>query len=277
MTTNNAIMKHAPWSYSKVNAALTCPFNFHQKYVKKAKAVVAEAQETRIGVVVHKILEWTDMGLSVNEAFVRAMDSFDLTHAVALEVQTFRAAVEEWVAGLASFCTKYKVVKRYPEKKVALNQHFMITGYNSDDCLIRGNIDLTLFTGYGQGVVIDHKSGTLKKIDYHQDQLELYCIMADALVKGVTSVRAALHFVGADPNRKGKRTTWLPEYSVDVVRSTFRNKWMSLLERAALVAEDVDPQPKPCWLCNFCGYQSVCPGRMPTNAREERREASSEQ
>jgi hypothetical protein len=255
-----AVMKHAPWSYSKASDALTCPLKFHKKYIKRERAMVPEARETTVGTVVHKILEWTDMGMSIDEAFRKAAESMDFTYEVGLEVQTFRGAVEEWVQGLAQFCTKHRVLKKYPEKKIGLDQHFMITGYDDKtNCLVRGKIDLTLFTGHRRGVVIDHKSGAFKKIEYHQDQLELYSIMADALVKGLVSVRAALHFIGADKNANGKRTTWLPEYSVEVVRTHFIQKWTELLIRATAVAEDPDPQPKACWLCNFCGYTAVCP------------------
>lgn len=256
---SSLILKYAPWSYSKVTDALSCPLKFHKKYILKEKPVIPDEVETTIGTVVHKILEWTDQGMPVATAFNTAINTLDLTYEIELSIQTFRQAVVDWVDGLATFCQTQRVIKRYSEKKVALTQDFKLTGYWAADCMIRGNVDLMMFTGNGTGVVIDHKTGALKRIELHQDQLELYCLMADALVKGMRSVRAAIHFAGADPNTKGKRTQWLPEYSVEVVRTTLRKKWLDILNNAAEIADIPNPTPKEGWMCNYCEYRPICP------------------
>lgn len=248
----------APWSYSKINLARTCPLAFHKRHILHERAVDV-AQATTVGTVVHSILEWTDNGASIDTAFTRAGEVYDLTYEAALEVETFRDAVHDWVQGIKIFCEMQEVQTKFCEKKIALDGDFNITSYKAKNCFFRGNVDLILLTRRGKGVVIDHKSGVVKKIDYHKEQLEMYCIMVDALQKNLSAVRPAIHAAGAEKNARGSRMSWLPEYSVKDIRTRCRNNLIKLVTEASDVAADPNPQPKTGWMCNFCGYQTTCP------------------
>src|ERR1700755_2068854 len=58
---------HAPWSASKVSTALRCPRLFHWKYIEKIKEPEV-MPEARIGKAIHKALELTMMGSTIEEA-----------------------------------------------------------------------------------------------------------------------------------------------------------------------------------------------------------------
>lgn len=255
----NIIWNGAPWSYSKANLAHTCPLSFHKKYIKKEKELVPVRKETQVGTVVHKILEWVDGGLSIDEAYAKAANHYSMTYNVSLEIHTFRDAVEDWVRGLSSFCNSFKIKRKIAEASVSLDGSFKVTRYRSKDCLIRGKIDLVLFSKGKHGVVVDHKTGAVKALELHAPQVELYSIMADALEPNLQSVTGAIHFVGADKNNKGSRVSWMNRWGIDTVRTDFRQRLIEFLVKAAEVYEQGDPQPVKSWLCDFCGYKPTCP------------------
>jgi hypothetical protein len=173
-------------------------------------------------------------------------------------VQTYRDAVADFKKGLEAFDRTFGIHEIMTEKKIALKPDFTLTKFFAKDGLIRGVIDLVIITKNKKVVIIDHKSGAVKPIDLYQTQTETYAVFMDRLVNGLTGVRIAIHYVGADPNINGKRTVWAPEYNMEVVRTQFRENLIQYLTKAAEAVVDSDA-PHKCWLCNYCGYKPVCP------------------
>lgn len=252
-----SVVKLAPWSPSMANTVLNCPHAFYRKYILKEKSTEPESIQSTVGTVVHKVLEWAMQKVSVDKAFAQALQAYELTHEATMLVQTYRQAVEDFLRSIEEFDRTVGIHKVLTEQKVALTPAWRPTKFFSSDGLIRGIIDLVLVTKDKRAVVIDHKTGAVKPISKYQEQTETYSIFVEALISGLAGIRMAIHYVGADPNVNGKRTVWAPEYGVEVVRTRFKQNLIDYLTRAAEAAESTDPTP--CWLCNFCGYQTVCP------------------
>lgn len=251
------VLQTGPWSYSMAETALLCPLLFHKKYRMKEKGTKPEDDVTTVGNVVHKILEWVIMGAPIDRSFAQAIEQRQLTYDVEMQVRTYRAAVEEFVRGLETFDKTRGIKKKFTERKIGLDTNFKLAEFFRG-CFFRGVVDLTIVTKDNWGVIIDHKSGALKSIDKYKDQIEAYGLFADASFPGLVGVRTAIHFVGADPNEKGTRTTWAPEYSIEVVRTQFRQNLVALLERAATHVQ-TSQDPHKTWKCNYCEYQLTCP------------------
>jgi len=242
------------------NKAHTCPFAFHQKYVAKEKAKEAPRIDNQVGTAVHTILELCVRGATIDAAYQKVV-SDGLLYEVEISIHNFRVAIEEFLAGLERFKTKFKVVKVYPEKKLGLTKDFTATDYwnKKDDCLIRGAIDLTLLTGFKQAAIIDHKSGAKKELSTYDHQVGVYSLLVDAYVDNLRAVRTGIHYVGASKNRNGTRTEWAPEYPIETVRTRFREDVTQWLNEAAEHAQTT--VAKESWMCGFCGYQHLCPLR----------------
>lgn len=253
------VMKHAPWSPSMASTAINCPHAFSLRYVKKEKRVEPESLDSRVGTVVHAILEWVAQGAEVHVAFAKALEGYHLPHEGQMMVQTYRDAVADFKKGLQEFDQKFGIREVLIEKKIAVKPDFTLTEFFAHNGLIRGVIDLVIITKKGKkAVIIDHKSGSVKPIDMYQTQTETYAVLIDRLVQGLSGVRIAIHYVGADPNINGKRTVWAPEYNMEVVRTQFRENLVAYLTKAAEAVANSD-EPNKCWLCNYCGYKPVCP------------------
>lgn len=254
----DVVLKRAPWSPSMASTAINCPHAFSLRYVRKEKRVEPESLDSQVGTVVHAILEWVAQGAEVDTAFAKALEGFHLPHEGQLMVQTYRDAVADFKKGLQDFDKQFGIHQIYIEKKIALTPEFTLTEFFNKKGLVRGVMDLVLITRDKRAVIIDHKSGALKPIDKYKEQTEAYAVFIDRLVAGLQGVRIAIHYVGADPNINGKRTVWAPEYNMEVVRTQFRENLIQYLTKAAEAVESSD-EPNKCWLCNYCGYQPICP------------------
>jgi ATP-dependent exoDNAse (exonuclease V) beta subunit len=254
------VLKLAPWSTSMMQTALTCPRLFHEKYILKNKPEREEDKATQVGTIVHKVLEFAVQGVSVQKALSATFDFYDntLTEQIRDETLMFRDSIEDFLRGLDTFKRTQRVTKIYPEQKIAVTPDFKSTKFFDKGGLFRGVIDLTLVTGDGRAVVIDHKSGALKPLFKYQDQLDGYAVLLEALIPNLKAARAAVHFVGADITGDQKRTVWDREHPADYIRDTLR---MRLIERLSKAANHVTQTntPSTSWMCTYCGYEPSCP------------------
>jgi len=255
------VLRFAPWSSSMADMALDCPQAFHRKYVLKEKPVEEQAPETQVGTIVHRILEWSvGTKLSVDAAFKNAYETYELPYETAMQVESFRDAVKDFIKGIDTFKQKFGIIKLHTELKVALTPDFKLTQFFSKEGLIRGVIDLLIFTPHVKAAIFDHKTGSVKPIDKYDSQARIYSLFADALMPQVKTTRLAIHYVGSDPGPNGTRTVWAPEYPIETVRSVFRRDLIDYLTRAAKAA--LLDTPQPCWRCNYCGYRPTCPAKQ---------------
>ncbi|MGD9210062.1 MAG: PD-(D/E)XK nuclease family protein [Desulfobacteraceae bacterium] len=257
MPLSKEALQYAPWSYTMANVAHICPFHFHQKYIVRAKSEETVRIDSEVGIAVHQILDWCIRGVTVDAAYSKAVQDLNLTYAAEIAIHNYRTAIEEFLQGLIIFRKKQQVIRVESEKRIGITQDFSLTQYKATDCFIRGAIDLTLFTKNKCAVIIDHKSGTRKKLDTYSNQMAIYALLINAIAPDIDSIRTAVHYVGANKNKKGTRTEWGPEYPIEIVQTRFRENIIIWLNDAARAIQTMDT--KKSWLCNFCGYRYLCP------------------
>ena len=251
------VLDLAPWSTSMANLALSCPWAFDRKYRKKEKAAGPPPEKQTVGKVVHKVLEFAVQGVPLTRVYNQVMASFDLTHNMKEMVLTYRDAVEDFLARLERFKTRESVTKVWPERRLAIKPDFSSCKFFDNDGLFRGIIDLTLLTGNKRCVVIDHKSGNVKDLRHHQDQLEGYAVILAAQMPEVTAVRAALNPLGGSPKDDGRRLVWGREHPAEYINTNLRASLIKVLTRAASSVQT--DEPKKSWMCDWCDYRLICP------------------
>lgn len=258
MSVSEAVRKLAPWSPSMLDLALDCPYAFHQKYVLHEKEQVPSSEAMTVGSAVHHILEWSLQGkVNVDRALQQALESYELTHEMALRVRTFRGAVKDFIAWVERFKQVHGACELLFEESIALKDDFTLTGYKSSDALLRGRIDFLIYTRHPVAVILDHKTGLPLPVDRHAHQLKLYSLFVDAHRPNLKSIRTGLHYLSKDPDEQGNRTVWAPEYPLPVLRTRIRQEIETCLTQATETA--ATGEPRPCWRCKSCGYQPTCP------------------
>jgi hypothetical protein len=251
------VLDLAPWSTSMANLALSCPWAFDRKYRKKEKAVGPAPEKQTIGKAVHKVLEVAVQGVPLTRVFDQVLPAFDLTHNMKDEVLAFRDVIEDFLTRLESFKKSHNVVKVWPERKMAITPSFTVCNFFDKAGLFRGVIDLTLLTENNRCVVIDHKSGNVKDLRHHQDQLEGYAVILTVHLPELTQVRAALNPLGGSPGADGKRLVWAREHAASHITQYLRPSLIKVLTRAATSVQT--DEPRKSWMCDWCDYRPVCP------------------
>jgi hypothetical protein len=252
------VIKHAPWSYSKADSALSCPFLYHQQYVEKHKPEGAVNLPMEVGNVAHRIVELALKGLPVDTAFDRIVAQGNLLYEVQVGVQIYREAIEDFVKGYETFQKTQGVTKTHVEAQLGFTADLKPAGFfDNDNCLFRGKVDVLALLRNKTAIVIDHKTGMPKPIRDHARQFEVYSVLTVVNFPEVTSVRGAVHNMKADKNKKGTRTDWAPEYPVEAVQGTV---WNSIVEWLTKAGESAETQePRKSWKCKNCVYKPMCP------------------
>lgn len=254
---SEAVLHYAPWSYTMANVAHICPFHFYQKYVARAPSKDSVRIDGEVGTAVHRILDYCIKGTSLNVAYSDTINALNLTYDAEIAVHTYRAAIEDFLRGLRVFQKIQQVTHTFSERRYGITKDFSLTGYKDKDCIIRGAVDLTLITKYGRAVIIDHKSGTRKKTDAYNRQMAIYALLVNAASPLINSIRTAIHYVGANKNKKGTRTEWGLEYPIETIQTRLREDIITWLNEAAEAGRTEVAQKS--WLCEFCGYRYLCP------------------
>lgn len=251
------VLNLAPWSVSMAGLAVECSYAFDLRYRQRQKSKEAAPEAQTIGTVVHAVLENALQGIAIDRAFRAAIEAYDLTFALKEETLLFREAVEDFIRRIDSFCKQFKVKTRLPERKYAITPDFRPTGFFDKKGLFRGVADVTLITEDGIGVVLDHKTGAHKPLSMHQKQLNSYAVLLLAQQPNLREVRTGVHYVGGDPQPNGKRVVWANPHTAEVIRTRLRQELVEHLVLATRQAQSV--ATKRGWMCNFCGYKSICP------------------
>lgn len=254
---SEAALTYAPWSYTMANVAHTCPFHFYQKYVARAASKDIVRIDGEIGTAVHRIIDHCIKGAPLHVAYSDTINVSNLTYDAEIAVHTYRTAIEEFLEGLKVFQKIQRVMYTFSERRYGITKDFSLTRYKANNCVIRGAIDLTLITNDKRVAIIDHKSGTRKKTDTYNHQMIIYALLVSATDPTIKSIRTAIHYVGADKNKKGTRTEWGPEYPIGTVKTRFREDIITWLNDAAEAGKTEVAQKS--WLCEFCGYRYLCP------------------
>lgn len=246
-----------PWSVSKITAAITCPFSFNLRYKEKEKMTDPPPETQIVGTVVHKVLEYALQDVPLDRVLLRVLESYDLTYTLEEEVRTFLPAVKEFLERTALFKKQLGVTKTIVEQKLAIDRDFNKTKFFNNSGLFRGAVDVLFLTQGKSALVLDHKTGAHKPLSMHQAQLESYAVLLVSEYPGLKQVRAGIHYVGGDAQPNGKRTLWANGHTKNNVVNRLRKQLLERIEQATISA--TTNEPKKGWMCNYCGYKSMCP------------------
>jgi hypothetical protein len=255
-TFNPAAVKHAPWSMSKAAVAISCPFRHRLKYIDKVKGKEAAASSaSRIGIATHEALEWVLKGKhNLKEALRRSAIKTMLTSPEMDEVFALTHNLQLFLERLEKFKKKHKVEEQRVELKFGLTQNFEQVPFfdKSGALFFRGVWDLCLRTPEKYLIIVDHKSGAVKELSEHQDQLRVYMLAGLYIFPGVVGVQPAIHYMQDDSGLH-----WDKLQSAERIREEILPWFADYLNKAGNCAEQTDAR-KGRW-CAFCEHTERCP------------------
>lgn len=249
--------QYAPWATSKLELAVSCPYQFNLKYVQKAPATAIRS-ENKSGIVAHAILEMRVAGTSDAEARAKALAATPLTSTEMEALMTYRAPIESFLERFDGFCKKTGVTKLFIEHKWGLTidgkptrfhtvkeykgilfgaeqkraageavdedlvreaRAVLESGAGPDtDPFFRGVVDLGALTRDADLFIIDHKSGRVEKVKYKQKQLDQYAVLGVAHLPQLAGVRCGVNALGNPPDTQ---LQWLPYIDRSVVERAY--------------------------------------------------------
>lgn len=260
LTVTPAALRHAPWSFSKMETGESCPAQFKHKHVLKTVAGPS-SPDTVVGTAAHEVLERRVKGASAADAKRLALESTPLTSDEQDMLRTLEDRMDAFLTKFDGFCRRQGVKQILVEQGWGVTADFRATGFFDKDVFFRGKVDLGAITRDDDLVVIDHKSGVakdLKKDLKKRQQLWSYYVLAVPNVPGVNGVRGAIHFLqGAED----KAIQWMDSYDdVARVRDVYAPWLFSRInDVAATLVEPYPARPKLRWPCEWCTYQGSCP------------------
>lgn len=259
LTVTEASLRHAPWSFSKMETGESCPAQFRHKHILRTVAGPS-SPDTVVGTAAHEVLERRVKGASLADAKRAALENTPLTSDEQDMLRTLEDRMEAFVRKFDGFCRREGVTRILVEEAWGITATLGRTGFFDKDVFFRGKVDLGAITRDGDLVVIDHKSGVakdLKKDLKKRQQLWSYYVLAIPNVPGVSGVRGAIHFLqGAED----KAVQWMPSYDdASRVREVYA-PWLfsRISEVAETLVEPFPAKPKLRWPCEWCAYQGSC-------------------
>lgn len=247
------VKKYAPWSASKADVARQCPLKFKHSYVHKTTKG-RPGEEALVGIAVHKILELCLLGKSLDEAKAIAMNDPKnrLLTREREKVEMAMPAVATFLRRTLSFVDKMGGAEILVEKKIAASFTGRPLKFFDNSGLLRGVLDVgLLFKNRPHLMVIDHKTGKNRGLDYYGWQFLSYTLLAKANYPQITHVIPAIHWVQDEYTDTGSpvEVSSILEWVDQVVEH------LNLVTLDA--AENLDIG-KPSKLCDWCDYQALC-------------------
>jgi hypothetical protein len=239
---------HAPWSASKVQAALLCPRLFGYRYLDKLREPEV-MPEAAIGKAVHAALEASLSGQLLPVALEAGKDLGVRDRA---RFESLCGGIPDFLSRVQEFRRRRRVMRELIEFSLAVREDFGPTQFYSGDAYYRGVLDVGYLFDGDSVALIDHKTGARYANMNIADQLEGYAVLAAAHFRSVRRVWLGVHWV-ADAE-----VEWAPPLSLAEVTRDLMPKVSANIEAAALAIDD-GPRPNPGVWCYRCNYRSVCP------------------
>lgn len=251
--------KHAPWSFSKMEMAESCPAQFRHKVILKSAAQPAPS-DTKVGIVAHEILERRVQGKPVTEARKMALDKTPLTTQEHEALRMLDESMEDFLQRFDTFCKREGVTKILCEEDWGFTDTFTKAAFFGEDVYFRGKLDLGALTRSNDLFLIDHKSGMAKPLERDQkkrQQLQAYAVLALANVPNIAGVRGGIHFMQGAP---ALRIQWASYIPAERVRELYVPWLFGRINAAAdNLTEPYEARPAKKWPCAWCQYQGDCP------------------
>jgi hypothetical protein len=247
------VKKHAPWSVSKADVARQCPLKFKHSYVAKS-AKGRSGEDAQVGLTVHKILELCMLGKTLDEAKALAIDDpkVQLLTVEVEKVEYAMPAIATFLKRTLAFIDRMGGAEILVEKKIATTFDGRPIAFFNNDGLLRGVLDVgLLFKNRPHLMVIDHKTGKNRGLDYYGWQFLSYTLLAKANYPQITRVIPAIHWVQDEYTDVGKpvEVAGVLEWVDQVVEH---------LNKTTLEAANSLDLAKPSKLCDWCEYKALC-------------------
>jgi len=241
---------HAPWSASKVAAALRCPRLFHFKYVEKVpeQDVMPEA---RIGKAIHAALEEALLGLPAEAAATKARAKLT-DESEQLRFDALTAGIAPFAERIAEFRRRKRVARQLVEYSLAVREDLTATQFYAGDAYYRGVLDAAYVFDEHSLAVVDHKTGVRWRGHTLTDQLDGYLVMASAWFKNARRFWLGVHWV-AD-----RALEWSTPVEAAAVADQLAPALLDNIEAAALAVDDGPRTNVGPW-CDRCSYRAICP------------------
>lgn len=251
------VLKDGPWSFSKAGVIAKCSLQYDYKYGPLKKTFIEEtssSEDSRIGVAVHKALEFALDDVAIKEAFKFAIDQGELTNDESEKVMGYYDQVTRFVGRMAAFRVKHGVMKQNVmiEHKIGMSAGFKGVHFFEKTGLFRGVLDYMVLTKHGDAVIVDHKSGKQKELSAYEEQCKAYCILALAYRPEIKGVQTAINFVQTD------QLLWNPRVSAETIRNEY-HPWLVKFLADSCKGLEKPPAPTEGWWCGWCGYKGICP------------------
>jgi hypothetical protein len=259
--------QYAPWSFSKMEAAETCPAQFRHKHVVKTTAAPATS-DTKVGIHAHEVLEHRVLGKTAKEARILAASKTPLTTQEQEALHMMEESIEDFLRRFDGFCKAQGVTRILTEVAWGFTATYQPASFFAKDVYFRGKLDVGVLTRNNDLYVIDHKSGVAKQLaddPKKQQQLQAYGVLALPNLPDIGGVRGGIHFMQGPVDL---RIQWSPFIAAERIRSLYTPWLFSRINTAAdNLTEPFEARPAkslvkktklPGWPCGWCQYQSVC-------------------
>lgn len=248
------VLKNGPWSISKAGVAERCSLQYDFKYGGHKQKEVVTFDFSRLGIAVHTALELALDNVPVRTALLHAADRSELTTNEIEKLEAFHDQVVRFVELMDRFKKQHGVKPQHVmrERKWGLTREFKRTGFFDKDVFFRGVVDYALLTARNDLIIIDHKSGKDKPLEYYEPQFRAYCLMALAEMPGIRGVQTAINAIFSD------RLDWNKFKSREVIQNEYQ-PWLIKYLSDASIGLIEEPKPNVGKHCGFCGYQPLCP------------------
>ncbi len=254
MSFSEAAIKYRPWSLSKAQSAMYCPFRFQHSYLLKTKGKQPKDQSaTRIGKAAHAALENVLKGKQVlQDALRKAALNHKLTTVEIDDLFAMAYNMQAFLTGLEKFRETQGVTDQYVEKKFGFTLEMKPTAFFGKDVFFRGVWDLCLRVG-NRLAIIDHKSGKPKNdIGWYVEQLNTYAVAGVYLFDEVEGVQSGINYVQDDD-----KVRWNSMQTTDYIHEHIVPWFIRFIDRAA--EEATKTEARKGWWCNYCAYIDLCP------------------
>ena len=266
------IQKYGPWSISKLGTISQCSLKFDWKYgPNKQKEPETGNTESSTGIIVHRALELALWTHSVKQAFQQALAETPVLSDQEDTVMSFYTQVERTVAQFAKLRVLWGVKDSTNsvmiERKWGLTADFTGCEFFAKNVVFRGVVDYALLTSKNNLVIVDHKTGKKRSLDYYDAQFKAYCLLALSKYPELNSVQTAVNFVMSD------KVEWSPApISAEQIRDEYR-PWLLKHITESCAGLGAPPKPTVQSLCDWCGYKPTCPahggdGRGPSEKEQ---------
>jgi hypothetical protein len=250
---NELTLKYAPWSISKADVALQCPMKFNLGYIDKSKEKAVTNTDALVGKAVHRILELTLTGITINKAFQCALSEFQLTSNEEETVQGFRPSVITFLTRFTKYRQQCNGAEPTVEIKLGVNLDWASVPFFDSSVFFRGVIDLNMdLINKPHTVILDHKTGKFRELDHFKHQFDGYLLLKKAHNPAIEKIRVGLNFL------QDNRVDLLKELQDVLDLEPVITRVLSYLNDAAMSLKDLNVT-KPSPLCAWCDHRKRCP------------------